>query len=136
LEHYLTIGASTRFAKEKLAADFSNFGQTKVDVFAPGFEIYNSVPQSAYKKLQGTSMAAPMVAGVAALLKGYFPTLSMKEIKDVILKSAKPYKGSKQTKPGTEELVDFAKLSVTGAVVNLKNAVTMCMQLEKSKATK
>lgn len=136
LEHYLTIGASTRFAKDKLAADFSNFGQTKVDVFAPGFEIYNSVPQSAYKKLQGTSMAAPMVAGVAALLKGYFPSLSMKEIKDVILKSAKPYKESKQTKPGTEELVDFAKLSVTGAVVNVKNAVTMCMQLEKSKATK
>jgi subtilisin family serine protease len=136
LDHFLTIGASTRFAKEKLSADFSNYGQTKVDVFAPGYEIYNTVPQSAYKKLQGTSMAAPMVAGVAALLKSYFPSLTMKEIKEVILKSAKPYKGTKQMKPGTGELVDFATLSVTGSVVNVKNAVSMCMALEKSKASK
>lgn len=136
LDHFLTIGASTRFAKEKLAADFSNYGKTKVDVFAPGYEIFNTVPQSAYKKLQGTSMAAPMVAGVAAMLKSYFPSLSMKEIKEVILKSAKPYKGTKQIKPGTEDLVDFATLSVTGSVVNVKNAVTMCMALEKSKSSK
>jgi cell wall-associated protease len=77
-----------------------------------------------------------MVAGVAALLKSYFPTLTMKEIKEVILKSAKSYKGTKQMKPGSEELVDFSTLSVTGSVVNVKNAVAMCMQLEKSKATK
>ena len=136
LDHFLTIGASTRFPKEKLAADFSNYGKTKVDVFAPGYEIYNTVPQSAYKKLQGTSMAAPMVTGVAALLKSYFPTLSMKEIKEVILKSAKSYKGTKQIKPGSEDLVDFSTLSVTGSVVNVKNAVNMCMELEKSRSTR
>jgi cell wall-associated protease len=133
LDHFLTIGASTRYAKKQLAATFSNYGQTKVDVFAPGYEIYNTVPQSAYKTLQGTSMAAPMVAGVAAMLKSYFPTLSMKEIKEAILKSAKAYKGSKQYKPGSEELVDFSTLSVTGAVVDVKNAVKYCMNLEKSK---
>jgi cell wall-associated protease len=136
LDHFLTIGASTRFPKQKLAATFSNFGQTKVDVFAPGFEIYNTVPQSAYKELQGTSMAAPMVSGVAALLKSYFPSLTMKEIKDVILKSATSYKGKKQYEPGTENLVDFATLSVTGSVVNVKNAVQKCLELEKSKASK
>ena len=136
LDHFLTIGASTKVSKKQLAASFSNYGQTKVDVFAPGYEIYNSVPQSAYKKLQGTSMAAPMVAGVAAMLKSYFTTLSMKEIKDVMLKSAKSYKGTQQFKPGSEELVDFSSLSTTGAVVNVKNAVKMCMELEKSKASK
>ena len=133
LGRYLTIGASTRNAKQALPAVFSNYGQTKVDVFAPGFEIYSTVPQSEYKNLQGTSMAAPMVAGVAALLKSYFPTLSMLEIKEAILSSAKSFKGTKQNKPGSEELVDFATLSVTGGVVDLPAAVKKCMAIERSK---
>ena len=133
LNHYLTIGASTYNAKANLAASFSNYGATKVDVFAPGFEIYNSVPQSAYKKLQGTSMAAPMVTGAAAMLKSYFPTLSMAQIKDALLKSAKSYKGSKQQKPGSDETIDFAKLSTTGAVIDLYAAVKLCMEMEKGK---
>ena len=136
LDLLLTIGASTRFRSKLLAADFSNYGVQAVDVFAPGDDIYNSVPNDKYKKLQGTSMAAPMVAGVAAFLASYFPSLSMHEIKDAILKSATSYKGTKQTKPGSEELVDFATLSVTGGVVNLYNAVKFCLELEKSKATK
>lgn len=134
LNHYLNIGASTRNAKGKLAASFSNYGQTKVDVFAPGFEIYNTVPQSQYKKLQGTSMASPMVAGVAALLKSYFPALSMAQIKEAILTSAKNYKGTEQLLPGSDDQkVDFAKLSVTGGVVDIAAAVKVCMEMEKKK---
>lgn len=120
LDHFLTIGASTK-DKDALAASFSNFGKLKVDIFAPGFEIYNSVPQSDYKNLQGTSMAAPMVAGVAAMLKSYFPTLSMSEIKGIILSSGTKYKG------------DFEQLSVSGKVVNVYNAVKACQKLENSK---
>ncbi len=136
LDLFLTIGASTRSSKKDLAANFSNYGQTKVDIFAPGFEIYNTIPQSSYKLLQGTSMAAPMVAGVGALLASYFPTLSMHEIKDIMLKSATLYKGKKILLPGSEEIVDFATLSVTGGVINVKSAVKMCLELEKSKMTK
>lgn len=133
-KNYLTIGASTRNAKGKLAASFSNYGQTKVDVFAPGYEIYNSVPENKYQKLQGTSMAAPMVAGAAAMLKSYFPDLSMNEIKDILLKTAKSYKGKMMLLPGTEETkVDFGTLSVTGAVIDLQAAVKHCLKLEKSK---
>lgn len=139
LDHYLTIGASTRFATVKkqphgsLAAAFSNYGQTGVDVFAPGFEIYNAVPQSEYMQLQGTSMAAPMVSGAAALLKSYFPKLSMKEIKDILLSTATSYKGTQQTKPGEETTVDFGTLSVTGGVINLPAAVKAATALEATK---
>lgn len=140
LDHFITIGASTRFATVKkqeygeLAADFSNYGQVGVDVFAPGFEIYNSVPQSEYQKLQGTSMAAPMVSGVAAMLKSYFPKLSMKEIKDIMLKTATNYKGSMQAMPGDDKkAIDFGKLSVTGGVINVYEAVQACLELEATK---
>lgn len=119
LDHFITIGASTK-NKEELMASFSNFGQTRVDVFAPGFEIYNSVPQSEYKNLQGTSMAAPMVAGVAAMLKSYFPELSMKEIKDIIMSTSVKYDS-------------LGSACVTGGVVNVYNAVNACLKLEKSK---
>lgn len=125
LDMYLCIGASTR-NKKQLAADFSNYSPRQVNVFAPGFEIYNTVPQSDYKILQGTSMAAPMVSGVAALLKSYFPTLSMKEIRDIMLASAKQYKGTMTPAPGSGEAVDFGKLSTTGGVIDVAAAVKMC----------
>ena len=81
-------------------------------------------------------MASPMVAGVAALLVSYFPTLSMHEIKEIMLKSATNYKGTKQQVPGTDKIVDFASLSVTGGVINVKNAVVQCLALERSKVSK
>ena len=121
LDHFLTIGASTKSKGEELTASFSNFGKKGVDIFAPGLEIYNSVTENQYQNLQGTSMAAPMVAGVAALLKSYFPSLSMLEIKSIILSSGTTYKGN------------FQNLSVTGKVVNVYNAVKSCQKLEASK---
>lgn len=128
----LTIGASTRHAKKgELAASFSNYGQKTVDIFAPGFEIYNTVTEGKYEIQQGTSMAAPMVAGAAALLKSYFPALTMKEIKDIILESGKSYAGTMHVKPGTERKVDFATLCKTGKVVDLQAAVKLAMAREK-----
>lgn len=123
--HLLTIGASTRYKKGKLAASFSNYGDTSVDIFAPGLEIYNTVPNNKYQKLQGTSMAAPMVTGVAAFLKSYFPKLTMLEIKDIILESGKDWSKSMQTIPGGDEKVLFGTLSTTGKVVDVLAAVKL-----------
>jgi len=119
-KNYITIGASTIDIK-KLKAEFSNYGTRTVDVFAPGQEIYSTLPNNQYKNLQGTSMAAPMVAGAAAFLKSYFPTLSMTQIKQVLTSSATLYK---------KELGDY---SMTPGVINLVNAVNTCKKLEKKK---
>ncbi|MBU2018917.1 MAG: S8 family serine peptidase, partial [Bacteroidetes bacterium] len=131
---FLTIGASTKDAKGTLAAPFSNYSSDQVDVFAPGNEIYNTVPQSSYQSLQGTSMAAPMVSGVAAMLKSYFPSMTMEEIKNVMLSTAKSYKGKEVILPGTEaKKVDFATLCKTGGVIDVYAAVKACLALEKAK---
>ena len=105
-----------------MVASFSNFGAKGVDVFAPGYEIWNAVPQSEYMNLQGTSMAAPMVAGAAAMLKSYFPKLSMKEIKEVMYSTSTRY-----------DVKGFAQKSVTGGVVNLYEAAKACKKLSKKK---
>lgn len=130
LDLYLCIGASTR-DKKNLAANFSNYSARQVNIFAPGFEIYNTIPQSDYKILQGTSMAAPMVSGVAALLKSYFPSLTMKEIRDIMLASAKQYKGTMIPAPGTGSSIDFGTLSTTGGIIDISAAVKMCQSKVK-----
>lgn len=132
-KNLLTIGASTRDAKGHLAASFSNYGGASVDVFAPGFEIYNTVPDNKYRELEGTSMAAPMVSGVAAFLKAYFPDLSMFEIRDIILKSATPMGTTQQELPGTEDKVLFSQMSRSGSIVNVQNAVKMAQAMSVNK---
>ena len=126
--NYLSIGASTRVHEMELAARFSNYGQERVDVFAPGYEIYNSIPDNEYQKLQGTSMAAPMVSGVAAILKGYFPEFTMTEIRQIILDSATDFSDTDQKKPGSNEVVKFGTLSATGGVVNVIEAVKLAKE--------
>ena len=123
LDHFVTIGASTKNSGAEMVASFSNYGAKGVDVFAPGFEIYNTVPQSEYMNLQGTSMAAPMVAGAAAMLKSYFPKLSMKEIKEVLYSTSIKY-------PKVE---GFASKSVTGGVINIYQAAKVCKKRSKKK---
>jgi subtilisin family serine protease len=113
------MGASTK-DKGELVASFSNFGEKSVDVFAPGLEIYNSVPQSDYQNLQGTSMASPMVAGVAAMLKSYFPTLSMLQIRQAIVSSVTIQK-------------ELKGLCNSHGTVNVYNAVKACQKLEGGK---
>ena len=123
LDHFVTIGASTKNKGSELVASFSNYGAKGVDVFAPGFEIFNAVPQSEYMNLQGTSMAAPMVAGAVAMLKSYFPKLTMKEIKEIMYETSTKY-------PKVE---GFAEKSVTGGVINIYKAAKVCKKRSKKK---
>ncbi|HMP13338.1 MAG TPA: S8 family serine peptidase [Saprospiraceae bacterium] len=126
-DNWLEIGALNWQRGEKAAASFSNYSPQYVDLFAPGTAIYSTIPGSEYKNLQGTSMAAPVAAGVAATLRSYFPELTAKQVKDIMMKSVIPVSG-KVKKPGSDELVNFNRLSVSGGVVNMYQAVELARQ--------
>ncbi|WP_199736647.1 S8 family serine peptidase [Fibrisoma montanum] len=133
IPNMITVGASSSSTGDELAASFSNYGKGSVDVFAPGKTIYSTVPGSQYQNSDGTSMAAPVVAGVAAVLKSYFPKLTYADLKRIIVQSAVPYK-TQVKKPESNETVDFSTLSKTGGVVNLYEAVKLALAQEGDKA--
>lgn len=118
----IEVGANSRNLTEDLTAKFTNYGATSVDLFAPGVYVYSTLPNNSYKESSGTSMAAPVVSGVAALLFSYFPELSANEVKEVILESVQNFEGEVYL-PGTKELVEFPTLSVSGGIVNAYEAV-------------
>jgi len=124
--NWLEIGASGWGEDDNLAADFSNFGRNSVDLFAPGVQIFSTAPGNEYLSAQGTSMASPVTAGVAAILLSYYPHLSAADLKNIIMQSSRKFAGLKVVKPGTkDELVDFSDLSISGGVVNAFEAVKL-----------
>lgn len=127
---WLEIGASSWGADENFVGSFSNYGKKSVDLFSPGVQIYSTTPDNTYEDLQGTSMASPATAGVAAVLFSYFPDLNASEVKDIIRKSTRKFDGLKVTKPGSQEKVSFSELSSTGGLVNVYEAVKLAQSLK------
>lgn len=128
----ITVGASGQCNDSTLAAPFSNYGKQGVDLFAPGVQIWSCDAGNKYRSSLGTSMATPMVTGVAAVLKTYFPHLKPADLKRIILQSAVVYH-TPVLKPGTQQRVDFASLSKSGGIVNLYEAVKLAMREESVK---
>lgn len=127
---WITVGASGDPKAGGLTASFSNYGKNEVDVFAPGVRIYSTVPGgNTYNNLQGTSMASPVVAGTAAFILSYYPTLTAKQIKDVIEKSSQQ-PGDKVRKPGTDETVDLSEISKTGGLLNAYEAIKLASTMK------
>ena len=136
-KNWITVGASSDpLAEESFksyTASFSNYGKKEVDVFAPGTRIYSTLPgRNKYGNLDGTSMAAPVVTGVASLILEYFPTLSPEEVKYCIEKSA-TMPTVKAKKPGTDELVPLTELSSSGGILNAYGAVKMASAISEPK---
>nr|WP_199078154.1 S8 family peptidase [Pedobacter sp. ASV19] len=126
---YITVGASGWVNDSTLKASFSNYGKTTVDVFAPGERIYSTIPGSKYENLDGTSMASPVVAGLAALIRSYYPKLSALQVKDIILKSVVKVDHNVNVKIGEEtKSVPFSDLCVTGGIVNTYNALKLASE--------
>ncbi len=132
IKTWIEVGAATPSYDAGIAATFSNYNKKYVDVFAPGAQIYSTVPDDGYQNLQGTSMAAPMVAGIAALLRSYFPDLKATQVREIILESALPV-NLEVTMPGSEEMIGFAELSTTGGLANAYTAVKLAEQTKGKK---
>ncbi len=117
--NWLQVGASSEEKGPQLPAPFSNYGKTTVDLFAPGLDILSTVPGGGVDKASGTSMAAPEVAGVAALVWSQHPELTALQLRKALLDNVRHYPGLSVVKPGTAgEMVPFASLSVSGGIVD------------------
>jgi subtilisin family serine protease len=128
--NWITVGASGDPKAGGLTANFSNYGKKEVDVFAPGVRIYSTVPGgNTYQNLQGTSMASPVVAGLAAFILEYYPNLSARQVKMVIEKSAKK-PGEKVKNPGTDELAGLDELSRSGGIINAYEAIKLASTIK------
>ncbi len=129
----ITVGASGA-TEAGLIAAFSNYGDQTVDVFAPGVSIYSTLPENKYSPLSGTSMATPVVAGIAALIKSYYPNLTAKQIKSIIEQTVTKI-NFPVTKPKSGgEKVAMTELCRTGGIVNAYDALLMAER--KSKTSK
>lgn len=125
---WIEVGAASSSYDEGLAASFSNYNKKYVDVFAPGAQIYSTIPDDEYATFDGTSMAAPMVAGIAALVRSYFPDLKAKQVKEVIEESALPVNLEVNRPGGENEMVSFSELSATGGLANAYTAAKLAEQ--------
>ncbi|MFI5186456.1 MAG: S8 family peptidase [Chitinophagales bacterium] len=128
--NWITVGASGDPQLGGVVANFSNYGKDEVDVFAPGVQIYSTIPGgNTYGEAQGTSMASPVVAGVAALILEYFPNLTAEQVKFAIEKSSvKP--DIKVKNPGTGEEVNLSDISRSGGILNAYEAVKLASTLK------
>ncbi|WP_353183723.1 S8 family peptidase [Parapedobacter lycopersici] len=124
---WIEVGASQWTNDGDLVASFSNYGRRSVDVFAPGVKIHSTMPGSTYEDQQGTSMAAPVVAGLAALIRSYYPELPATEVKRIIMQSVtRVNQRVKVTGPdGRNMRVSMNDICVTGGVVNAYKAIQL-----------
>jgi subtilisin family serine protease len=126
--NWIEVGASSWKPLAALPAEFSNYGREQVDLFAPGVDILSTVPGGGLKRESGTSMAAPVVSGVAALLMAYFPELTAMQVRDILLESVRKLPELEVRRPGDGSTVKFTTLSRTGGVIDAYAAVKLALQ--------
>lgn len=134
-DNVITVGALTNSYGSKLVANFSNYGKRNVDVFAPGAEIYSTLPNNSYDFQDGTSMAAPAVSGVAALVRSHYPQLTAFQVKQVLIQSGLQSKISVVVSGDVSKGIAFDNVSKSGKMVNAYNALLFAENIAKGKKT-
>jgi cell wall-associated protease len=129
VSNYISVGALAPYFGPEMVAVFSNYGKEKVDIFAPGDEIYSSMPNNSYKFQGGTSMAAPAVAGLAAMIRSYFPELTASQVKKIIMESGLEPQIKVQVGGPEGELKTLSEISKSGKIANLYNALILASKV-------
>jgi subtilisin family serine protease len=128
-DNVITVGALDPKYGSELVASYSNYGKINVDVFAPGTDVYSTYPNNEYEYSPGTSMAAPAVSGVAALVWSQYPDLSAKQVKKIILNSGLPVKTKVVLGGDNTKSASLAEISTSGKMVNAYNALIMASKV-------
>lgn len=128
---FITVGALEPKYGENMVAGFSNYGKVNVDVFAPGAKVYSTTPENEYDTKGGTSMAAPAVAGVAALIRSYYPSLTAAQVKQILMDSGLTVKTKVVAGGDTNNIKPFVELTKSGKMVNAYNALILASQRAK-----
>ncbi|PKV48546.1 subtilase family protein [Aquimarina sp. MAR_2010_214] len=133
--NFIHVGATSYAVNENLIASFSNYSKIEVDVFAPGNKIKTLLPNNRYKIDSGTSISSAIVSGLTSLIFSYYPKLSAKEVKNILIKSGISYNIDVEIKQkdGTKIMIPFSELSKSGKIVNAYNALLLAEQISKSK---
>ncbi|WP_348811983.1 S8 family peptidase [Flavobacterium maritimum] len=131
--NFINVGSISSRLDSTFVSGFSNFGKQNVDLFAPGEEIYTTSTGNTYVSDSGTSLAAPMVSGTAALIWTYYPKLSVAEVKQIILDSGTAYDLEVLVPGGEGKKVPFSELSKSGKVLNVYNAMQLAKKVSKNK---
>lgn len=132
-DNVITVGAIGSKYGSEMVASFSNYGAINVDVFAPGNRIYSTMPGNKYDFQGGTSMAAPAVAGVAALIRSYYPDLTASQVKRIIMDSGLTTKTKVVVGGDASKSVNFTDISKSGKMVNAYNALIMADAVSNGK---
>lgn len=130
-DNWIEVGATSWMQPPSQVAEFSNYGHKMVDVFAPGVDLKSTIVGSKYEDLSGTSMAAPVVTGLAAMIFSYYPELDYTQVKKIILESSIKFPNLMVSQPGTGELVNFSLLSSSGGIVNAYESVKLAEEESK-----
>ena len=135
VDNYLTVGALTSAFGPEMIAVFSNYGKENVDIFAPGDQVYSTMPNDTYEFQGGTSMAAPSVAGLAAMIRSYFPNLTAAQVKKIIMESGISPQVKVMVGGPEGPTKNFSEISKSGKIANLYNALILASEVNAGKTS-
>ncbi|MBW1297803.1 S8 family serine peptidase [Aquimarina litoralis] len=135
VDNFLKVSSSSYQLTKKFKEEETAYGKTNVDLFAPGEKIFTASAKKdkKYELSSGTSMAAALTSGVAGLIYSYFPSLSVKQVKKILMDSGTSYDINIEVKQrdGSLKLTPFSELSKSGKVLNSYNALLMAEKMTK-----